>query len=187
MYYLHLNNSGLLERVNLREKLREYPRVSFPEQPQAETLRDYGIFPCEDATLPDKGLNQRVDRDEQPTAQGDGTYVWGWTVRDKTQAELNAELNRWRDKALLYRRDFCIALKRAGILPTQEALAAAKGDWPATFAGALSGLTQDEQDEAQIEWAAVIEIRRNHPMIELLRVAAGMTPEQVDALFGWTR
>ena len=100
-----------------------------------------------------------------------------------TDAEI---LTEWRTTAKLYRRDFCIALKRAAILSASEAIAAAKGDWPATFASALSGLPQDAQDEAQIEWAAVQEIRRNHPMIALLGTAASMTDAQVDALFGWS-
>jgi hypothetical protein len=95
-------------------------------------------------------------------------------------------LKEWRTTAKLSRRNFCIALKRAGILSAIEAIAAAKGDWPARFASALSGWSQDAQDEAQIEWAAVQEIRRNHPMIALLGTAASMTEPQVDALFGWT-
>jgi hypothetical protein len=95
------------------------------------------------------------------------------------------ELAAWRTTAKLSRRDFCIALKRAGILASSEAIAASKGDWPTTFASALSGLPQDAQDEAQIEWAAVQEIRRNHPMIGRLGASAGLTDAQIDALFGW--
>jgi len=91
----------------------------------------------------------------------------------------------WRTTATISRLDFCIALKRAGVLSAQDAIAAAKGDWPPAFTDALSGLSQDVREEVQIEWAAVQEIQRNHPMITLLGVVAGMTDAQVDALFGW--
>ena len=95
-------------------------------------------------------------------------------------------LTAWRARAKLSRRDFCIALKRTGVLSAGQAVQAAKGDWPQAFAGALDQLPKDAQEEAEIEWAAVQEIRRNHPMIALLGSAANMTDEQVDALFGWT-
>lgn len=176
---------GLFERYTFRQLRRDNPAVSFPETPSLDTLAALGVYPVTQESPPAATENQVVERDAQPTDQGNGTYVWGWTVRDKTTEELDADLIAWRTTTKLYRRDFCIALKRAGILLASEAIAAAKGDWPATFANALSVLTQDMQDEAQIEWAAVQEIRRNHPMIDLLGASAGLTDVQIDALFGW--
>jgi hypothetical protein len=133
---------------------------------------------------PEAVTGQKAVRDARPTQDANGSWVLGWTLAPLSQSELDSDLANWRGQATLYRRDFCIALKRAGILPVAEAIAAAKGDWPTTFEAALSALTQDEQDEAQIEWASVVEIRRNHPMIVMLGAAAGMTDVQVDALFG---
>lgn len=96
-----------------------------------------------------------------------------------------AELANWRKTASLPRRNFCLALFGAGILPKNDAIAAAKGDWPTAFDGFLTGLSEQEQAGAQIEWASVQVIRRNHPMIDGLAQLARMTPEQVDAIFGW--
>jgi hypothetical protein len=91
----------------------------------------------------------------------------------------------WRATASMSRLQFCWALAAAGILPKPEALASAKGEWPATFSAALSGMTADQEFGAQLEWATATTIRRNHQMIAMLTKPANLTPEQVDALFGW--
>ena len=98
----------------------------------------------------------------------------------KTDPELREE---WRPTATLSRAEFCIALKRAGVLSAQEAKAAAKGDWPASFAAALAGVA--DADEAEILWAGVSTVERMHPLLAALQAAAGLTDEQLDALFGW--
>lgn len=122
-----------------------------------------------------------------------------WVVRDMTPAELTAAfppaphpvptaaetLAAWREQANLTRTAFCIACKRMGILPPAEAVAAARGDWPATFADALTGLPVDAE-EAQIVWAAATHIWRTDPVLGVVAQHAGMTPGQVDAMFGWT-
>lgn len=97
-----------------------------------------------------------------------------------TDAELRAA---WRPGASLSRAEFCIALKRAGVLSAQEAKVAAKGDWPASFAAALAGVT--DADEAEILWAGVGTVERTHPLLIVLQAASGLTDEQIDALFGW--
>lgn len=94
-------------------------------------------------------------------------------------------LAAWRETASLTRTAFCIACKRMGILPPAEAVAAARGDWPATFTDALTGLPVDAA-EAQIVWAAATHIWRTDPVLNVVAQHAGMTPEQVDAMFGWT-
>ena len=80
--------------------------------------------------------------------------------------------------------DFIKALVVAGILPPAEAIAASKGEWPATFASALSSMSDAAKVDAQIEWGAARTIRRNHPLIEMLAADANLSAAQVDALFG---
>lgn len=92
-------------------------------------------------------------------------------------------LDQWRAGASVSRRDFCLALYGAGILPKDQAILAAKGDWPPAFDAFLTGLTDAEATAAQIEWASVRRIHRAHPMIEGLAGLAGLTPDQVDTLF----
>lgn len=93
------------------------------------------------------------------------------------------KVQQWRATASLSRAEFCIALKRAGILPTNEAKQAAKGDWPATFANALAGFP--DADEAEIIWAAITTVDRMHPMLLELQTFASLPDEFVDGLFGW--
>ena len=89
-----------------------------------------------------------------------------------------------REETSITRGAFCLGLVGAKILPAAEAIDAAKGGWPATFAKALSDLSDTEKVGAQIEWATAKSIRRNHPLIAMLAAAARLSDAQVDALFG---
>lgn len=111
---------------------------------------------------------------------GPAAYV-APAVVEPTPEEL---LIQWRATASLSRAEFCIALKRAGILSASEAKQAAKGDWPETFADALAGFP--DADEAEITWAAITTVDRMHPMLLALQAFASLSDEFVDGLFGWT-
>lgn len=89
-----------------------------------------------------------------------------------------------RSATSLSRSEFCNALKSNGILNFQEALAAAKGDWPVTFASALSSMPVGVQEQIQITWAAVQTIDRMNSLILTIQAALAWTDAQVDALFG---
>lgn len=99
--------------------------------------------------------------------------------------EQAANLDKWRSKATLSRRQFCIAAYRAGLLSEADAIAAAKGEWPASFEAALVGLPDNVVTEAKIEWAAVSEILRSAPLLETVRQSAGITEDVLDTMFGY--
>jgi hypothetical protein len=99
------------------------------------------------------------------------------TISDMTIADIRAG-------ASLTRRAFCLALSVADILPPAQAIEAAKGSWPATFAAALAGLSDAEKFAAQIEWATAQNVQRTHPLIAMLADAANLSAAQVDMLFG---
>jgi hypothetical protein len=110
-------------------------------------------------------------------------------IAEMAANEAESEANRlpeWRSKATLSRREFCIAAYRAGLLSEADAVLAAKGEWPASFDAALVGLPTNVVTEAKIEWASVSEIRRSAPLLATVQATAGVTDEQLDALFGWT-
>jgi len=96
------------------------------------------------------------------------------------------QLDLWRASAVLSRRNFCIACFRAGLLSADDAVIAAKGEWPAAFDKALTGMAADRVTEAKIEWAAVTEIRRNAPLLKAVQAVTRVTDGQIDALFGWS-
>lgn len=93
------------------------------------------------------------------------------------------KLPEWRNTATLSRTDFCIALKRTGVLPAREAVLAARGEWPSTFSDALA--SYPDPDEAEIIWAGTEVVRRSSSLLESLRVAAGLTLDDLDTMFGW--
>jgi hypothetical protein len=113
------------------------------------------------------------------------------TSPEMTQQQVQAA---WRAQAELARADFCMALVMHGLLTGTDAIAAARGEWPAAFATALKGLSETEMVGAQIHWAAAQSIRRENPLfLSLLRFVAkmkGMTEDQAiafgDTLFGWS-
>lgn len=94
----------------------------------------------------------------------------------------------FRSEATLTRADFIIAITMAGVIPQSEALEAAKGEWPSTFAEVLSHLPAAAQFGARVAWATATSISRNHPLISMLinDQSTTLTEEQVDALFGYT-
>ena len=91
----------------------------------------------------------------------------------------------FRARATLSRAEFCTALRAAGILNRSEAIAAAKGDWPASFEPMLDSMTEAEADAALILWAGITIIERTHPLLDAVRQFKGLSQEDVDALFGY--
>lgn len=76
-----------------------------------------------------------------------------------------------RDRAWLTRTAFCQRLWRLGVLPKPEAVQAARGEWPATFAAYTSSLTDDEATDVQIEWAASSNVVYANPSLQALALA----------------
>lgn len=94
-----------------------------------------------------------------------------------------SELEEWRESAVIDKASFLIKVKDAAILTKAEAKAAAKGEWPASFAAALTSMTAKEAEDAEITWAATRDVRRNSPLISYVQAVAGLTDIQVDDLF----
>jgi len=90
----------------------------------------------------------------------------------------------------LSRSQFIQAVYAAGIMNKGQAIAASAGQVPAFFLTALEGLvaaqamSQAEADNAEILWAGLTQVERNHPLIPIAQGALGLTDAQVDALFG---
>lgn len=95
-----------------------------------------------------------------------------------------AILVKKRAETSVTKAEFCKTLKQAGILPRVEAVEAVKGNWPNTFATVLSGLSEDAQFDAEVEWVSAKVVHRMHPLILMIAGTLDMTDEQVDALFG---
>jgi len=94
-------------------------------------------------------------------------------------------LAAWRETRTIPKADFCNGLIALGIIPVEEAVAAARGGWPASMAGFLEYLTTEQAAAVQIEWAAQTSIRRNNEFVLTLAWWANIPSETVDELFGW--
>jgi hypothetical protein len=149
---------------------------------------DHGYWQTTGDPSPATRLGYPAGTVEVPLKPVTGRYNWdgtAWAETSLTPEEVEAMAVEWRKAAVLPRRAFCIACFRAGLLTGPEAEDAARGGWPAAFASALSYLTAAQQTEARIEWGAVSEVRRDAPLLELVKWSAGVADEQLDALFGW--
>ena len=91
----------------------------------------------------------------------------------------------WRKTASLTRAEFVDATADMGLLTNDEAVAAAKGDWPSSFDIALPD-NPTYARKSKVLWATVTEIKRNADLIQaIIASPIPVTDEQVDALFGY--
>jgi hypothetical protein len=94
-----------------------------------------------------------------------------------------ATLAEKRAAAVLPKLEFCLALWRLSILPKDECKPAARGEWPATFAAFVAGLSEQDATEAEIRWAAATQIFYTNPLLQALALfKAGGDPVQAAAL-----
>lgn len=109
----------------------------------------------------------------------------GAAVLDLTAPPTPAQaLAAARDAAFLPKADFCVGLVALGILTADDAVFAARGNWPQAMAGFLDFLTSAQAAEVQIEWATRVTVRRTNAFVLILASWAGIPDAQVDALFG---
>ena len=80
---------------------------------------------------------------------------------------------------------FCKGLIGLGIIAADEAVSAAKGNWPTSMDSFLRYLPADLAVDVQIEWATEPRISRNNVFVLTLGSwLDGITPEILDTLFG---
>lgn len=86
-----------------------------------------------------------------------------------------------RATASLSRRDFCLATVVAGLLQPADAVEAARGGWPASFAAAVP---PEQAVAAQIIWASANTVDRMDPLLLQVASAQNITDAHLDAMFG---
>jgi hypothetical protein len=109
-----------------------------------------------------------------------------WSQMETPEDRDAARISEQRDKTSMSRVDFTIAVAGAGLITTAEATAYLQsGTLPAAASSALSAIPEGAQrTEAQLRFIGATEIRRNDPLIDILRTNAGLTHSQLDAIFG---
>lgn len=94
------------------------------------------------------------------------------------------KLATWRNTASLPKAEFCRGLIHLGILSTEDAVSASRGNWPVALEGFLSYLTPEQSAQIQIEWATRVQIHRMNIFVLLLASYLGLSDDTVDTLFG---
>lgn len=128
-----------------------------------------------DGAVPPEGAVEVSD----PPPQGDAKWTGQeWIVPVQPRAE-------WRLTARADRRSLVLAMAAAGILDRPNSAAAARGEWPPAFASALAGLPEELQLTAEVDWGSLTTYSRSNPVWALLGQMLNISPEQIDALFGY--
>ena len=163
MYLKNIN--GQLVPYTVMQLRQDNPNTSFPKNPSKALLSSYGLTSVTIAEEPPFNSEQVAEKNPEPTLQSDGTYVWDWTVRSKTQAELDAELIAER------------ASMRCS--PMQGKLALGEAVWTQVELFRDNGASWTERViiDSALDW------ERNSVNIAFFQQMLGMTDEQVDNLF----
>lgn len=113
-----------------------------------------------------------------------------WAVWDgaewvdmRTDENLAAALEQARDMASLSKVEFVMSCMEVGLLSPPEAIAAARGEIPESFAPVVESLSPMQRDYACVYWAAARQINRTDPFIADVAAAAGISDDTLDDLF----
>jgi hypothetical protein len=91
----------------------------------------------------------------------------------------------FREKASMPKLTFIMAAVKMGFLAAEDAVAAAKGNWPISFNDVMVVVPEADKLGAEVTWASVTEIRRNAPILILIGEVKGISSEQFDTMFGY--
>ena len=88
MYVKTTNGNVDTYPYNVGQLRRDNPNTSFPKRIPDEMLADWGVYPVSVANKPSfTERTQTVSQDAAPTGSGSSWSI-GWTVTDKTAAEV---------------------------------------------------------------------------------------------------
>ena len=129
--------------------------------------------------------------DGQPVAMPPRPGSWAvfdygageWTD-PRTPEDFAAALAQARAGASLSKIDFIMGCMAFGLLTPPEAIAAARGEIPQSFAPVVESLSPMQRDYACVHWGAARLIERMDPFIAAFAQAASVSDETLDLLFG---
>ncbi len=98
-------------------------------------------------------------------------------------AEATARLHTARDRASMTRLQFALTAAMAGIIPPEDAPAAARGDIPPSMTAAFAALPPADRLVAETVWAGATVIDRLNPVLLMFAEAMEITDAQMDAMF----
>lgn len=131
---------------------------------------------------------ERYSPDDLDKSNADSKFSDAWVVGQDNVVSVDWDKARtqFRASATMTKKDFCFELAKRGILSADDAIDAAKGNWPAAFEAAFAGVDADEVLKAKIEWASTTTVYRSYPMLEPLAKKANITSNDLDVMFGYS-
>lgn len=87
-FFVHEDDAPKLHR---RTDIEKTPRYSIRKDAPDETFGAFGFSPVFDMGEPEISETQKAQRNALPDLV-EGTWVFGWTIRDKTESEMLAEI-----------------------------------------------------------------------------------------------
>lgn len=146
------------ERIHAQHEQRSYGW---------EHLESKGLFRelTQSVTL---GENEYISGYDGPVVI-DGKPVRVPVVATKTQEQLDAELQAWRENVSVRTAAARIILAQNGLLNQVQAI--------------IDGLPEPDKTAAQIQWEYEVNIKRLHPLVVSLTPLLGLAETQLDDLF----
>ena len=167
---------GIAKPYTYEQFKRDNPLTGWPERAIESVLALHGVFPLR-SSMPMHDPSRQVVKEGGITLVG-SSWVRQWVVSDIPIEDIRAG-------ASINKGAFCKGLIGLGIIAADEAVSAAKGNWPTSMDAFLSYLPADLAVDVQIEWATEPRISRNNVFVlTLVSWLDGITPEILDTLFG---
>lgn len=144
---------------------QDHQNVTLPEIPTQDQWAEYNVFPVR--ILPKSNYDsatQYCNLNATPHFS-DGEWVLGWTISQKTEADLEADIFNWRQSASCSPFQGRMALADAGLLSQVDNIVALA------------------DEKTKVAWEYALEWKRQSPLIMTLASSLGLTEAQVDNLF----
>ena len=99
--------------------------------------------------------------------EGDGPYI-----PEPEDPRMTARLSKY---------DFLKNCRDAGIMTSEDAIEAAKGNIPPSFHDAVP---ENDRDDVELKWASLVYVDRMHPFILAVAQELDISDEMLDMIFG---
>ena len=156
MNYVKVEN-GVPILYTLSQLRQDNPNVSFPREPTASVLADYGVYILQDDPKPRAEVVEKG-----PIEERNGEWWQTYTGRDETPEE--------------YRADMVVTMRQARLALLQQ-------NKLADVTAVIAALPDGEREAAEIQWEYGNDVERLSPLVVALMPALGLTDESMDDLF----
>lgn len=100
MHVLVYNNSVEKYPYSINELKKDNPNISFPKNPSAETLMEWGVYPCEMLPTPTYDHLTETVKQNQPSQNENGEWIVTWFIQQLPENQASENIRRKRDELL---------------------------------------------------------------------------------------